>query len=185
VSLTFSPDGAVLASGHLSYTVRLWDTRTGRLLRTLSTHGDSVGSLAFSPDGKMLAVGTDYQELVELWDVQRGKMKRRLVGHSNEIRSVAFSPNGRVLASASADGTVKLWYLRTGELLVTLLVLPPAQPGQPSTDWIAFTPDGYYFGSAGAGRFIRWQLGQALLPAAAYEGVFRRPDRVEQTLMAR
>jgi hypothetical protein len=77
---------------------------------------------------------------------------------------------------------VKLWDASQGRLLATLRILPPGQEGQVSTDWIAFTPEGYYDSSAGAGAFIRWRVGDQLFPAEIYEKTFHRPDRVRKAL---
>jgi hypothetical protein len=83
---------------------------------------------------------------------------------------------------ASGNAEIILWDASSGQLLATLKILPPSEEGKISTDWIAFTPEGYYDNSAGAGRFIRWRVGDKLFPVKVYEHTFHRPDIVQKSL---
>jgi WD40 repeat protein len=65
-------------------------------------------SVAFSPDGRLLASGSR-DKTIKLWEVASGSLVRTLTGHTDSVFSVAFSPDGRLLASGSDDNTIRLW----------------------------------------------------------------------------
>jgi WD40 repeat protein len=104
--LAFAPNSATLAVGR-GPQVELWDVAGGKLRRTLTGHTNTVASLAFSTDGKLLASGAR-DHSVRLWETAQWQPKAVLVGHERAVASLAFSPDGRVLASGSGDATVRL-----------------------------------------------------------------------------
>src|SRR5205807_1700395 len=127
VSLDFSRDGKLLASGSRDGTAILWSTETWKRAQTLQNpEKDSlyngrgmVEDVAFSPDGKILALASR-EGNVQLWDVARGKIIEALEGHSGAVTAVVFSPDGRTLASGSSDQTVRLWNVATRRQLMQL-----------------------------------------------------------------
>ena len=141
-SVAFSPDGTKLASGSSDNTIKLWDVKTGNEKGTLTGHGmkmrmdvlvGTVYSVEFSPDGKMLASGSE-DGTAKLWDVETGKVINNLSWLEKKILqekmiverykashySVAFSSDGKMLASGLADYTIKLWDVKTGNVINTL-----------------------------------------------------------------
>jgi WD40 repeat protein len=82
-------------------------------------HTWGVTSVAFSPDGSMIASGSG-DKTIKLWRVSDGFLLRTLEGHTDSVSSVAFSPDGSMIASGSRDKTIKLWRVSDGELLRTL-----------------------------------------------------------------
>src|SRR5262245_60223192 len=132
----------------------VFDTRTGKALYKLNADSTVVFSLAFSPDGKLLATGhtgnADVQ--IKLWDAASGKLIRVMEGHKELVRSVKFSPDGKLLVSGGGHNEIKIWSVNTGKLLVTIKAFNDG-------NWIAYTPDGYYYRSEGASKYITWRVG--------------------------
>jgi WD40 repeat protein/DNA-binding CsgD family transcriptional regulator len=112
----------------------------------------SISSVAFSPNGKLLATG-DADGKSHLWQVETGKLLFTFTGHSNRVWSVAFSPDGRTLASGSEDQTVKLWDVTTGLCVRTL---------QGHSNWVrsvAFSPDGQTLASGSEDQTVKlWDI---------------------------
>jgi WD40 repeat protein len=92
-----------------------FESEVFKCVNTITEHSSSINSLAISPDGKILAIGSD-DNTIKLWSPEQEKS---LTSHSGFISSVAISPDGKTLASGSKDW-VMLWNLKTGELLHSL-----------------------------------------------------------------
>jgi WD40 repeat protein len=117
-SLAFSADGGSLATCS-DDGVTVWDTATGSAVRFPTEDvGESVRSVAFAPNGRVLAIGSrgrsswpgpTSEAAIRILDTATGVLRRTLYGHTSDIVSLGFSPDGRTLASGSFDGTVCLW----------------------------------------------------------------------------
>lgn len=154
-ALAFSKTGILaVASGEpgKSGTVRLYDlgkTITSKPIAEIPAHRDAIYTLAFSPDGSMLA-SAGYDRVIKLWSVARlDRPVYVLQDHSDAVYSIAFHPDGKLLASGSADRAVKIWNIETGQRLYTL-----SDP----TDWVytvAWSPDGSKLIAGGVDKSIR------------------------------
>jgi WD40 repeat protein len=146
--------------------VRLWDAVTGRMLRSLpvsSAHASKTGesvisSLAFSPDGKLLAAGSSQ---IHIWNVHTGRLQRTLpitagkaiAGKDFEkwIASVAFSPDGKVLAAGSKSGTIRIWDTNTWQWKGNI-------KEQFSLETLAFAPDGVHLACGDGAGINIWNI---------------------------
>ncbi|RYP50627.1 hypothetical protein DL768_003909 [Monosporascus sp. mg162] len=104
-------------------------------LQTLEGHGDSVTSVAFSPDSSRIASGSR-DHTIKIWDAKSGKELRTLESHGDSVTSVAFSPDGSHIVSGSGDDTVKIWDAKSGKEVRTL------KGHGSSVISVAFSPDG-------------------------------------------
>ncbi|KAK4653541.1 HNWD NOD-like receptor pc6 [Podospora pseudocomata] len=113
LSVAFSPDSKLVASGSGDKTIKIWDAATGSCTQTLKGIWDSVTSVAFSPDSKWVASGS-HDKTIKIWDAATGSCTQRLKGHWDSVTSVAFSPDSKWVASGSHDKTIKIWDTATG-----------------------------------------------------------------------
>jgi WD40 repeat protein/uncharacterized caspase-like protein len=146
VSLAFTSDSKILASGSVDNTIKLWDPATGNQLRALKGHDMTVTALEFSPDDMILASGSS-DKTIKLWDFSNGRVKQTFAGHTLHVSSIAFSPDGKILASGGADQNVKFWDVASGRELRSLVAGPNSRQGM-GTD-VAFSRDGKTLASAG------------------------------------
>ena len=145
--------------------VELRDATNGRELRRLPHgsgdpqqrqtrfYGEEGPELAFSPDGRWLAVAADSPRV---WDASTGELRHQLSGHDGAVQGIAFSPDGRLIATAGVDSTVRIWDAQTGSEQSVL---------RGHTSWagcVAFHPEGWCLlsGSRHGAKLKLWDLTQ-------------------------
>nr|WP_241479609.1 WD40 repeat domain-containing protein [Nocardiopsis lucentensis] len=126
----------------------LYSAAGARLMGSFDTDADGVGSVAFNPDGAILATGTDRGD-VHLWDTATGQRLNTLLHGYGWITDVEFAPNGATLAAGSADGTVRLWDTTTGEPLHAVT------GHENAVHAVEFGPDGATLATSGADGTVR------------------------------
>jgi WD40 repeat protein len=161
-ALAVSADGRTVATAHqvgrpgssghrYAHTVRLWDAATRREQARLEGHGNQITTLAFSPDGKHLAVTCGVSMWV--WDVGARKVAAQFKYDARHFKSSAFSPDGRWLATARNDATVRFFDTASWA-------------EGPSFDWkigpvvvVAFARDGMRAACGGSkGKIVVWDV---------------------------
>jgi serine/threonine protein kinase len=162
-AIAITPDGSTFATADNDEKVRLWETATGKSLVELRAPVGQIANqaLAFSPDGKMLAVaGGKFGQIGELlvWDWGAGK-DAPLVEQPFKLRlgCLAFAPDGKQLAVGSTDGTVSVVDAGTGKLQKAFTLEKPVRG-------VAFSPEGKRLvavhGDQGHVSLYEWQDGQ-------------------------
>jgi hypothetical protein len=152
-TLALTPDGKMLASGHGDGKVRLWDPRSGKLLRVLAGGRASVKTAVFTADGNRL-VAAGAEEVIRIWEPAAGREVHRLVGPPGGTLALACSADSKMLAAAGKDGAIHLWDLESGAVRGRLAGHSGPVRG------LAFSSDGTWLASGGQDRTVRlWDAG--------------------------
>ena len=122
--IAFSPDlmtvaGVVDDSGSEIQKGKIWDLRTGKVIKTLSGDFQGVNSLIFSPDGKQVA--GNFDQTIKLWNTSTGDVVREINGQNIQILLIAFSPDSKTIVGSTTDKMIKIWDAQTGKEIHTFV----------------------------------------------------------------
>ncbi|MEM7127833.1 MAG: BTAD domain-containing putative transcriptional regulator [Chloroflexota bacterium] len=152
LSLAMHPSKALLASSAVGDAlIRLWSLIDGHLIATLAGHDQVCSSLAFHPEGHLLASGSRDQT-IHFWDVETHRSLHTVHTPHGNILQIVFSPDGTLLASSCNTQLVCLWSVPTGKLLTTL---PPH--GQ-IVEGLAFHPNGKMLATSNQKNISFWNV---------------------------
>ncbi|HEY9640177.1 MAG TPA: caspase family protein [Coleofasciculaceae cyanobacterium] len=157
-TLSVSPNHQTFATAGWDGKIRIWNrTPIPTLLKTLDSHTVPVSALSFSPDGNLLASGSDDQT-IKIWNPVTGKAIRMLNGHQARVTSLSFSSTGERLASGSDDQTIRIWDPADGRLIQTIAISPD------SVSSLAFSPQEDILATGGYSNTIKlWNPDGTLL----------------------
>ena len=160
-----SADDRLVAGADFCGLVAIWNAHTGRLRATFTNSGEP-SRIAFSPDGRELAVAS-WNSTITIWDVRSRRVVHVLAGDTLGVDGVAYSPDGRLLASASLDDTVRVWNPSSGRLLRVWREQQPVSS-------VAFSSDGRRLVTADAtGTISVWDACTACGNATALVAIAR------------
>ncbi len=145
VAVACSPDGKVVAFA-VGKEIHLVDVETGKQIRSCQGHTSYVVSLAFAPDGKSFASGSDDRS-VRTWELESGKQLLKLDGHNQKVQCVTYSADGKLLGSISDDGAVRVYNASNGQVRQGIIFYNTTN--NEGGYCLAFSPDGTKCASCG------------------------------------
>ncbi|PPQ75265.1 hypothetical protein CVT24_007438 [Panaeolus cyanescens] len=167
-SVRFSPDGKFLATGAEDRKIRIWEIATRRIRHVFAGHEQEIYSLDFSPDGRYIVSGSG-DRTMRIWDLTDPAAHRTITIADSDagakplapndagVTSVAISPDGRWVAAGSLDYIIRIWDLRTGELVERL------KGHEDSVYSVAFTPDGMGLLSGSLDKAVKfWDIAHVI-----------------------
>jgi len=174
-SFAVSPGSKILATGSYvghwrdknekwqsagSGTVRLWDLRNGKMLHAFRGDSSQVTGVAFSPNGKYLAVGGFEDRTFKLCDPRTGRVLNsiRLSGKTANVTALGFSPKGQFFGVGTFDGEILLWSMRSGKKIKELKLKRNFYGSQSVTEFV-FSPDETLLAGANDMRITIWDTG--------------------------
>ncbi|MBM3848161.1 MAG: hypothetical protein FJ405_17975 [Verrucomicrobia bacterium] len=146
-----SPDQSQLALGGPGRVLKLHSLSTGEAEHKIKKHTDWLSSIAYSPNGKMLATA-DRNGSIHVWDPENAQELFALAGHNSTVRALAWRRDSKILASCSEDGTLKTWELESGKQVKSWVAHEGGATG------LAFSRDGLIASCGRNGKVRTWDI---------------------------
>ena len=150
-AIAITPNGKFIISGSNDLTIRIWDLKTGDLIKTIEGHENWVSSVSLTPNGKFIVSGA-FDHTIRIWELETGRLVNTLKGHKSWINTVAVTPNGEFIISGSNDNSICIWDFETGSLINTL-----HEDGL-LVNTLAISPNGKFIISGADDNICIWEL---------------------------
>ncbi|KAG9390558.1 WD domain, G-beta repeat [Carpediemonas membranifera] len=174
-SAVMSPSGAMLVTGDVAGTIRVYDTQSGLCQQTMSGHRGEITGLAFTQDDRVVSAAWDRK--IRVWNPVTGKRLASFSTHTDTISGVLVAATGDRIVSASYDGTVRMWSYPRGKLVAVLDVVGYAPTSVAMASGVSKLVVGTWSGSvevfeSGSGQLLSTLAGHS----AAVTSVAVAPD---------
>lgn len=165
--VAYNPDGQTYVSAQGGFLPKLWDANAGTVIKRVSQNGAGVYSLAYSPDGVLIAFGN--YESITICNLPLGTQLKIPMPRTSEVISVEFSPDNQSLIAVTNNQEISLWDANTGSKIRNFDIHNYQKDVEYATD-AAFTPDGKMIITAGFNK-------------EPYQGVIKMWDANDGTLI--
>ena len=154
LSTAFSHDGEKIISSSIDNTIKIWDAKTYKLIKTITGHTGPVRTAFFSSDDKYI-LSSSNDSTARIWDARNYKEIKKFVGHNAIILSAKYDKTNERIVTSSSDGTVRVWNAKTGKSLQALR--DTLNKNEYYSDAV-FSPDGtFVYAAAHGGTIKRWK----------------------------
>jgi WD40 repeat protein len=170
--LDFSPDGKQMISSGANGVIGVWNAENGSLIKALAA---KVASVAYNQDGKSVLAGLtdgsinvfDYYFFISSWHAWYDMAQPKLItGHRATVNHAIFSADGKFYASASSDGTVRVWSAEKKAEIAQFI-------GFAGNEWICLTPSNYYTASANGDQMVNARSGTTISGLDRYRSTLK------------
>lgn len=174
--MAITPDDRFVLTGAGDNTIKLWDRKLQKVIRTFTGHRGSILSLSVSPDGRYLLSGSS-DHTAKLWEIENGRLSATLQGHNDSVSTAVFSHSGHHVVTGSRDRTIRVWDLKgeSGDRVIG------RHKGAVTS--VALSPDSQLLVSAGLGDSLKiWDFSNGHLikelgeKTKSYSSVVFSPD---------
>jgi WD40 repeat protein len=173
---TFSHNGKYIITGSKwDRNLILWDSMSGKKIRTFRGHKNGIWSATFSNDDKYVASGSA-DNRIKLWELTKSTAVLTIKDVSNGATTLSFNINDKYVVGDSGSNTMSIWDVSSGKEVAKFVAFD-------NGEWIVITPEGYYNASTNGAKYLNIRIGNKIHTIDQLNRYFYRPDLVHAKLM--